>query len=100
MAEITEVIHKITYEVNDAALQKAANAINAQLTELQKLNAELLSLQQQLSRTGEKEIAAINKLSSELDKVFNKISQTAGKTKGVLEQIGDGIVKGLGGGGI
>jgi len=92
MADIIESIHKITYEVDDAALQKAANAINAQLAELKTLNAELLKLQDQFARTSSKEIDALNKISAQLDNIFNKIAQSAGKTKGALEQIGSGLL--------
>jgi hypothetical protein len=97
MAEIIEAIHKITYEVNDAALQKAASAISAQIIELQRLNAQLQNLQQQLAQTANKEGAAFTKLSSDINNISQRIEQSGARIQGVFQQIGNGVIKGLGG---
>lgn len=98
MADITEVIHKITYEVNDDQLKRASVAINAQLNELVKLNKELQNLQVQIERSSYKQTESVKKLASEFERLTKKIEQSAGKTKGVLEQIGDGVLQAFGSG--
>ncbi len=53
MADVVEVIHKINYEVNDTALNKAAYTINQQVKELEALNRMLASYKQQLNTTAD-----------------------------------------------
>lgn len=54
MADVTEVIHKISYEVNSESLTNATKAIQLQIAELQKLNATL-----------DRHIVSFNKLADE-----------------------------------
>ncbi len=96
MAEITEVIHKITYEVNDAALQKAADAISAQITELQSLNGQLQKLQFQLSQTAYRGGEAFNRISRDVENTTRKMERSAGSIQGIFLQLGTKLAAGLG----
>lgn len=96
MADITEVIHKITYEVNDEALGRVTKVLESQLAELSKLNGELQKLQESIGRTSYKQVESLQKLEAEFRKIAGKIEQTAGKTKGVLETVGEGVLKAFG----
>ena len=98
MADVTEVIHKITYEVEDRALQNATQAIRAQLHELTTLNTTLVSIQKEIARTGEKEIEKIEQLSNRIEGVMKKMEAGAGKTKGVLDTVRKSLMD-LGGAG-
>lgn len=81
MADIVEVIHRITYEVNDEALLKASNIIGKQLDDLGKLGN---AMQQQ---NGQANGAAGNELKKSLEEYKKAIAAMkslladAGKTK-------------------
>ncbi len=98
MADITEVIHKIVYEVDDAALQNVQRLIQLQIQEFNILSKSLLDIQKQIERTGNAETAKLDELSKKLDAVTAKITVGAAKTKGLMEQVGNGLLKAAGAG--
>jgi hypothetical protein len=93
MADVIEVIHKINYEVNDAALQSATNVIIAQIKELNRLNTTLATYQQQLNDT--KNLAAFDMLSRKIDAVSKQIEASGSKAKGILSEIAKDVAKSL-----
>lgn len=102
MADITEVIHKIVYEVDDAALQRAAAVIRTQINELATLTNQLNKYKKELDATSVAETSAISKLSQHINITGKQLEASAGKTKGILSQMGQGFLEGFGlkGGGI
>lgn len=65
MADVTEVIHKISYEVNDEALINATKAIQAQIVELGRLQKSLDGYIQQLNTLSDNEVRKLDELISE-----------------------------------
>ncbi|MBS1771504.1 MAG: hypothetical protein JST82_01500 [Bacteroidetes bacterium] len=98
MADVIEAIHRITYEVDDSALQKVQKVIQLQIQEFNLLNKTLLDIQKQIERTGKNETAALEELSRKLDGIMGKLNANIGKTKGLMEQFGDGLLKAAGAG--
>lgn len=95
MADVTEVIHKITYEVNNDALNSATAAIQAQLQELNKMNKMLDIYGVQLSKISSTESKQIENLSRRIDALNRDIIRKAGETEGALKQVFNGALKGL-----
>lgn len=89
MADITEVVHKISYEVNDDALQNATKAIQQQITELERLNRNLQRYKTQLANTSRSEVQAIEQLGRKINDTNGKIEKGAGKLQGIIQQISD-----------
>lgn len=96
MADVTEVLHRINYEVNSDALNNATQAIQLQIAELNKLTTSLQSYKTQMAALSRSEVAELERLSNKIDDVNRKISASAGKLEGALKQVGNGILKGLG----
>lgn len=96
MADVTEVIHKISYEVNDEALINATKAIQAQIVELGKLTSKLNDYQRQMTLLSKNEVAELDELSRKIDTINTKVKISASKLEGIFKQVGDGILKGLG----
>lgn len=96
MADVTEVIHKISYEVNDEALINATKAIQAQIVELDKLQKTLRSYTQQLSTQSAKESKQIDILLLKINNANNKITELASKAQGAIVEVLKGISKGVG----
>jgi hypothetical protein len=76
MADITEAIHRITYEVNDAALVKAAGAIRTQLEELTKLDKVELTQSEHRQTEIKKSVAAYQTLANTAVQSFRTIYET------------------------
>lgn len=93
MADVIEVIHKISYEVNDAALQNVSTVITAQIKELNRLNTALYQYQQELNNT--KSIKAFDDLSKKIDSTIRQIEVSGNKAKGILSEIAKDIAKDL-----
>jgi hypothetical protein len=96
MADVTEVIHKISYEVNAEGLQQVTRIIQLQITELNNLAKTLQGYQRQLSATKASEIQKFNELSRKIDETNRKIEASGSRLRGTFEQIGNGMLKGLG----
>lgn len=88
MADITEIIHRITYEVNDAALQNAAKAIHTQIIELNTLSKILQGYRQQLDATSAGETKKIEQLNKKIDTTTKLLEISTGKAKGTLSEMG------------
>lgn len=97
MADVTEVIHKITYEVNSAELTIAGQLIQQQVQELYGLNKSINDLQRQLSKLNDNNVQELERLSKSIDGLVGKMEKSAARTKGALEQMARGALKGLGG---
>lgn len=95
MPDVTELIHKISYDVNDEALQNATKAIQLQIAELAKLNKALDSYTKQLAAMTSAETAQLEELARKIEYTNTRIRSTAAKTKGLLQQAFDGVIKGL-----
>lgn len=95
MADVTEVIHKISYEVNKDALDNATKAIQLQLAELQRLSLQLDKYMSDISKvynSGQKEV---EQLSIKIDDAVRRIITTSAKSKAILEEVFSGVVKGI-----
>lgn len=88
MADITEIIHRITYEVNDAALQNAAKVIHTQIVELNTLSKILQSYRQQLDAASAGETKKIELLNKKIDTTSKLLEISTGKAKGTLSEMG------------
>jgi hypothetical protein len=95
MADVTEVIHKITYEVNNDALENATKAIQRQITELDKLNKTLNSYEKQLAAISANESKQLNTLTRKIDALNKEILKKSAETEGALKQIFNGVLKGM-----
>jgi hypothetical protein len=96
MADVTEVIHKITYEVDDASLQNVTRTLQLQLTELGNLNRILTTYRNQLNSVNAADDALFNDLNRRIDDVNRKVEANTNKLRGVFQQVGNGLLKGLG----
>ncbi len=96
MADVIDVVHKITYEVDDKALQNAVSAINEQITELSLLSKTLAVYQKQLQTLKSEESHHFKMLNSQIESLNKAIEKSTSKVKGVFEEIGSGLKKGLG----
>ncbi len=96
MADVIDVVHKITYEVDDKALQNATVLIERQILELKNLTETLRKHQQQLVVVKSYETARFNELSRKIDETNKKIEASGSKLQGMFRQVGSGMLKGLG----
>lgn len=95
MADVTEVIHKITYDVNKDALDNATKAIQFQVAELQKLTLQLDKYISDIGRISKSGQNDVEQLSAKIDDVVKRITVTSVKSKAILEEVFSGIVKGI-----
>ncbi len=95
MADVTEVIHKISYEVNDEALNNATHAIQVQIDELNRLNKSLNDYSQQLGKLTANQSSQIEKLGKSIETTNNAILNSLNKTEGLVSELFKGIVGGL-----
>lgn len=95
MADVTEVIHKISYEVNDEALNNATRAIQVQIDELNRLNKSLNDYSQQLGKLTANQSSQIEKLGKSIESTNNAILNSLNKTEGLVSELFKGIVGGL-----
>lgn len=95
MADVTEVIHKISYEVNDEALNNATHAIQVQIDELNRLNKSLNDYSQQLGKLTANQSGQIEKLGKSIESTNNAILNSLNKTEGLVSELFKGIVGGL-----
>lgn len=79
MAEVTEIIHKITYEVNNEALINATKSIQAQIKELNALGKSIASYARQLEELGNKETKQLDELSRKIEEVNSKVAASEGQ---------------------
>ncbi|HEY9177316.1 MAG TPA: hypothetical protein VIN07_06475, partial [Flavipsychrobacter sp.] len=95
MADVTEVIHSITYDINNEALENATRAIQQQITELDKLNKVLNSYEKQLAGVSANESKQLDALTRKIDALNKEILKKSAETEGALKQIFNGVLKGL-----
>lgn len=74
MPDITEVVHRITYDVNDAELVKATNSIRNQIDYFVRLNELVLKLKQKLDSLNDGNNSRA-KLESTIDKLNVRIRE-------------------------
>lgn len=96
MADVTEVIHKISYEVNDEALINATKAIQLQVAELNKLGVALNGYTQQLAKLSSAQTQQFDALLSKISSTNNKITELSSKAQGAITEILKGVVDGFG----
>lgn len=95
MADITEAIHKISYEVNKDALDNATKAIQLQLAELDKLGRVLASYNHQLQRLAITEGSRLEELGRKTELVSRRVAISSARAEGVLKELFKGISKGF-----
>lgn len=95
MGDITEVIHKISYEVNDDALNNATKAIQLQIAELDKLGKALDGYARQLDKLSSIESKQLDELSKKIEDTFSQITKVTSVSKSLLTEVFKGIAKGL-----
>lgn len=95
MADVTEVIHKISYEVNDEALNNATKAIHAQIAEFDRLGKQLGTYSKQIEKLSAKQHKEFDELSRKIVSVGMKMDVELHKSEGLLKQFGKGVLKGL-----
>lgn len=88
MADITEVIHRINYDINSDALENATKAIQAQLAELHKLARLSETYRRQMQETGKGEEAAMQRLAARADAVNKALAAGAGKMQSLAGAAG------------
>lgn len=76
MADITEVVHRISYEVYDEPIHNAIKAVQAQISELERLSKTVQSLSVRLNKLSSDEHKQLNKLQAKIDTVSKKIAAT------------------------
>ena len=95
MADVTEVIHRITYEVNNDALNNATVAIQNQIAELNKLSLALDNYSRQMGKLSGVEAKEFDVIARKIDEVSKRIDTIAAKSKGALSEVFSGITKGI-----
>jgi len=95
MADVTEVIHNITYEVNNAALENATKAIQLQIAELDRLNKALNNYGKQLADITTSENKQLETITRKIDALNKEILKKASETDTALRQVFKGVLKGL-----
>lgn len=95
MADVTEVIHKITYEVNNDALDGATRAVQMQLIQLQKLTRQIAIYSNQLTNAGSASDKHFKQLQTNIKGVNDLLLTETKKTEGILANIYRGIAKGF-----
>lgn len=95
MADVTEVIHKISYEVNSESLTNATKAIQLQIAELQKLSVALdrhIVSFNKLSDVNERQLA---QLGQQVELTSKRLTEVAVRSKGLLQEILKGLTRGI-----
>lgn len=95
MADVTEVIHKISYEVNSESLTNATKAIQLQIAELQKLSVALdryIVSFNKLSDGNERQLA---QLGQQVELTTKRLTEVAVRSKGLLQEILKGLTRGI-----
>ena len=86
MADVTEIVHSISYEVNDSALQNATKAIQMQIMELDRLGKVLNGYSAQLAQLSGKQSEVLDELSNKIEVTNRKIAISSAKAESVLKQ--------------
>lgn len=95
MADVTEVIHRISYEVNKDAFDNATKAIQLQIVELDRLKVQLNHYRRTLDSELRISSMGIDNISRSMSMMATNIEKKIGKTSGLLRQLGNGVLKGL-----
>lgn len=95
MADVVEVVHKISYEVDDKALELATVRIEKQIQDVRVLTDVLKNYQLQLASVKASETARFNELSRKIDETNKKLDASGSKLKGMLLQVANGMLKGF-----
>ncbi len=96
MADVTEVIHKISYEVNHDALQSATVAIQNQVKELNTLAKTIEQYAKQLDKMSAGETKQLDDLLVKLDSVHKEIMNKSAKVQGAISEAVKGVAEGFG----
>lgn len=95
MADVTEIIHRISYEVNDDALINATKNVEHQLAQLNDLGKALDAYARQLNGLSSKGGKSFDDLAKKIDNLNKQITASAAKTEGALQEMFKGVLKGL-----
>lgn len=96
MADVIDVVHRITYEVDDSGLQNAAKVVKAQIDELLKLNTLLIEYTKQYNALAASQTDKLEVLSRKIDVLNVRMIQSASSTQTVLSSVFKGLAEGLG----
>lgn len=96
MADVIDVTHRINYEVNDASLQNATKLIQAQITELDRLNANLKTYTSQIGDAMAAEGKGFDALAAKISNANRQVEVSVAKTEGLLTEMFKGVTKGFG----
>jgi hypothetical protein len=96
MADVIDVTHRINYEVNDASLQNATKLIQVQITELDRLNANLKSYTSQIGDAMAAEGKGFDALAAKIANANRQVEVSVAKTEGLLTEMFKGVTKGFG----
>lgn len=66
MSEVIDIIHRLSYEVNDQALQRATSSISQQLRQIEQLQGEVQQLSQQYAATAATDVAARTRITRQI----------------------------------
>jgi FtsZ-binding cell division protein ZapB len=77
MADIVEVVHKITYDIDDRALVNITRVLQLQVQELQELNRSFADLQKQIQATATTEKHLLAELSNKADALLKRLEASA-----------------------
>ena len=81
MADITEVLHEINYEVNTKGLDNATIAIQQQIDELSRMSKALKGYAAEMKDLSSAQSKQFADLAKNIDEVDKQIKATAGKSK-------------------
>lgn len=95
MADVTEVIHRISYDVNKEALENATKIIQLQLAELDKLGRVLANYNHQLQSLAVTEGFRLEELGRKTELVSRRVAISSARAEGVLKELFKGISKGF-----
>lgn len=73
MAEVIDIVHQLTYQVNDQSLIRAVDAIKINIQNIGTLQATLASLEQRLQNTARSDIQTQRQLQAEIDRTRQRI---------------------------
>lgn len=96
MADVIDVVHKITYEVNTDPLQKTNELIENQVRLLSGLNKLLQQYVVEIGRAGRSVSKDVADIAKTIDVATRQIEKNAQKSKSSMSEVLSGAMKGLG----
>lgn len=98
--DIIEIVHHISYRIDDAGIETTTNLLKSQINVLQTLGNQLGSLQRQLTEAAKEDrqqrsqiLSEIQRLTVQLNRTSNETASTFSKWMSVVSKVAPGIIE-------